>query len=229
MAVFVLVPGAGGQAAYWTLLVPELRRRGHQVITVDIAGNDPALGLPEYAQIVDRAIDGQAGVVLVAQSLGGFTAPMVSQPVAMIVLLNAMIPEPGETPGQWGDATGSGKARRAADEAAGRSGEFDIETYFLHDVPTEARAVLAAAGPPREPAETPFRQPCAFRHWPDIPIRVLIGADDRCFPAEFQRRLAQERLGIDADEIPGGHLVALSNPAGLADRLHAYAAELPGP
>jgi hypothetical protein len=55
---------------------------------------------------------------------------------------------------------------------------------------------------------------------------VLAGADDRFFPAEFQRRVAKERLGIDADQIPGGHLVALSNPAGLADRLTSYAAEL---
>jgi Alpha/beta hydrolase family len=226
MTTFVLVPGAGGQAAYWALLVPELRRRGHEAIAVDIAQNDPALGLPEYARIVDRAIGGQPGVVLVAQSLGGFTAPMVSRPVAMIVLLNAMIPEPGETPGQWGDATGSGEARRAADEAAGRSGEFDAETYFLHDLPGEARSVLEAAGPPREPADTPWRQPCAFRHWPDVPIKVLIGADDRLFPAGFQRRIAKSRLGVDADEIHGGHLVALSNPVGLADRLHAYATGL---
>jgi len=188
MATFVLVPGAGGQAAHWALLVPELRRRGHQVIAVEIAGNDPALGLPEYAQIVDRAIGGRPGVVLVAQSLAGFTAPMIRQPVAMIVLLNAMIPEPGETPGEWWDTTGSGAARRATDEAAGRSGEFDIETHFLHDLPAEARAVLAAAGPPREPADTPFRQPCAFQRWPDVPIKVLLGAGDRLFPAESNQR-----------------------------------------
>jgi hypothetical protein len=55
---------------------------------------------------------------------------------------------------------------------------------------------------------------------------VLIGADDRCFPAAFQRRIAKDRLGIDADEIAGGHLVALSNPAGLAAQLDAYVAEL---
>jgi len=180
--------GAGGQAAHWALLVPELRRRGHQVIAVEIAGNDPALGLPEYDQIIDRAIGGRPGVVLVAQSLAGFTAPMIRQPVAMIVLLNAMIPEPGETPGEWWDTTGSGAARRAADEAAGRSGEFDIETHFLHDLPAEARAVLVAAGPPREPADTPFRQPCAFQRWPDVPIKVLIGVGDRLFPAESNQR-----------------------------------------
>ena len=228
VATFVLVPGAGGLAAYWALLVPELRRRGHKAIAVDIAENDPPPGLQEYARIVDRAIGGRVSVVLVAQSLAGFTAPMVSRPVAMIVLLNAMIPEPWETPGQWGDATGSGTVRRAADEAAGRSGKFDVETHFLHDLPAEARAVLAAAVPPREPARTLFLQPCAFLHWPDVPIKVLIGADDRVFPAGFQRRIAKARLGVDADEIGGGHLVALSNPVGLADRLHAYATGPPG-
>ena len=31
---------------------------------------------------------------------------------------------------------------------------------------------------------------------------------------------------IEADEIAGGHLVALSNPAGLTQLLHTYAAEV---
>ncbi len=100
MAFFVLVPGAGGQAAYWALLVPELERRGHQATAVDIAEDGPALGLPDYARIVGQAIGDRREVVLVAQSMGGFTAPMVGKPVAMIVLLNAMIPDPGETPGR---------------------------------------------------------------------------------------------------------------------------------
>lgn len=226
MATFVLIPGAGGQAVYWDLLVPELRRRGHRTVAVDIAQDDPALGLPEYARIVERAIDDHRDVVLVAQSLGGFTAPMVRAPARMIVLLNAMIPLPGETPGDWWDHTDSGPARRAADEAAGRSGEFDVETHFLHDLLPNARAVLVAAGPPREPADTVFGQPCAFERWPEVPIKVLVGRDDRLFPAAFQRRVARDRLGIEADEISGGHLVALSNPAGLADRLDGYAREL---
>jgi pimeloyl-ACP methyl ester carboxylesterase len=103
MSTFVLIPGAGGNAEYWSLLVRELERRGHEAIAVDIPEQDPALGLPEYADIVVAAIDGRDGVVLVAQSLGGFTAPMVATrvPVAMIVLVNAMIPLPGETPGAW--------------------------------------------------------------------------------------------------------------------------------
>jgi hypothetical protein len=51
---------------------------------------------------------------------------------------------------------------------------------------------------------------------------VLVGRDDRFFPAPFQRRVAEERLGITPDEMPGGHCLALSRPAELADRLVAY-------
>jgi pimeloyl-ACP methyl ester carboxylesterase len=223
MSTFVLIPGAGGNAEYWSLLVRELERRGHEAIAVDIPEQDPALGLPEYADIVVAAIDGRDGVVLVAQSLGGFTAPMVATrvPVAMIVLVNAMIPLPGETPGAWWDDVESGAARRAADAAAGRDGAFDLETYFLHDLSDEARAVLFAR-PAYEPSNTPFDQPCEFERWPDVPTKVLIGADDRFFPANFQRRVAKDRLGLDADEIPGGHLVALSNPEAVADQLVGY-------
>jgi hypothetical protein len=34
--------------------------------------------------------------------------------------------------------------------------------------------------------------------------------------------VSPEIVRKDVDEIPGGHLVALSNPRGLADRLLAY-------
>jgi alkanesulfonate monooxygenase SsuD/methylene tetrahydromethanopterin reductase-like flavin-dependent oxidoreductase (luciferase family) len=56
----------------------------------------------------------------------------------------------------------------------------------------------------------------------NIPIHVLAGRDDRFFPIEFQRRVARERLRKEVEEIPGGHLVALSNAEGLTERLLAY-------
>jgi pimeloyl-ACP methyl ester carboxylesterase len=222
LSAFVLIPGAGGARWYWHLLIPGLERLGHEAIAVDIREDDPALGLPEYADRVRAAIGERDDVVLVAQSLGGFTASMVAAdtPVSMIVLVNAMIPLPGETPGEWWGTTGSEDARRANDEAAGRSTEFDEQTHFLHDI--DPAVAASGASEQRAPSPTPFGQPCAFERWPDVPIHVVVGRGDRFFPADFQRAVARDRLSIEADEIAGGHLVALSNPSGLAAQLQSY-------
>jgi pimeloyl-ACP methyl ester carboxylesterase len=48
---------------------------------------------------------------------------------------------------------------------------------------------------------------------------VLAGRDDRLFPVDFQRRVAQERIGAELQTLPGGHLNALSEPAAVADAL----------
>lgn len=119
MSVFVLIPGAGGAAWYWHRVVPELRARGHEVVAVELPGADESAGLPEYTDAVVAAVGDHDDVVVVAQSMGGFTAPMVCArvPVALLVLVNAMIPLPGETPGAWWDNTGSQEARVAAAEA----------------------------------------------------------------------------------------------------------------
>jgi pimeloyl-ACP methyl ester carboxylesterase len=60
--------------------------------------------------------------------------------------------------------------------------------------------------------------------WPDTPTRYLLCRDDRMFPAAWARRHARERLGIEPDEIDGGHYVSLSRPRELADRLVTYGA-----
>jgi pimeloyl-ACP methyl ester carboxylesterase len=216
---FVLIPGAGGSAWYWHRVVPLLEAAGHDAIAVDLPGDDERAGLDVYAErVVDAAI-AHHDVVLVPQSLGGFTAPLVCQrtPVKALVFVNAMIPNPGETAGEWWGNTGSDQARRDAAERAGYAAEFDIDTYFLHDVPP----AVAQAGAPhvRQEAKIVFTEPCRFTSWPRVPIRVLAGTDDRFFPVDFQRRIARARLGLDVEELPGGHLVALSNPDGLVERL----------
>jgi len=222
MASFVLVPGSGGMAWYWHRTVPLMRAAGHEPIAVDLPGDDRLAGLATYADIVTRAIAEQSDVVLVAQSLAGFTVPLVCAraPVRMVVFVNAMIPKPGEAAGAWWGATEAVEAREQAAARRGYATQSDVETYFLHDVPRD----VLRTGPqqPREEAETVFAEPCRFERWPDIPFRVLAGRDDRFFPIEFQRRVARERLAKEVEEIPGGHLVALSNAEGLTERLLAY-------
>lgn len=222
-STFVLVPGAGGNASYWSRLADELTRRGHAAVGVDLPEDDPSLDLGDWAALVDAATPSGGDVIGVFQSLGGFLAPLVRSPLRAIVLLNAMIPRPGETPDEWWGATGSGEAMRANDLAAGRDPEFDLERHFFHDLDDEARAALFA-DEPREPSSKAMGSTAAFERWPDVPTHVLAGRDDRFFPLEFQRRIARERLGLDVDEVPGGHLAAVSNPAAVADRLLGYAA-----
>jgi pimeloyl-ACP methyl ester carboxylesterase len=227
---FILVPGAGGSAWYWHLVAPKLRRRGHKAVPVALPAADDAAGLPEYAAAVVRAIGRRKPrrVALVAQSLAGFVAPLVCEQVsvALLVLVNAMIPAPGETPGAWWRNTRYGQAKRKQNRRDGREADapFDPLVDFFHDVPQPVTDAALAQGEPRQ-SDTVFASPCDFESWPAVPTRVLVGRDDRFLPAELQRRVARKRLGISADEMPGGHLVALSQPDELTARLVAYAAE----
>ncbi|HEY6737547.1 MAG TPA: alpha/beta hydrolase [Actinopolymorphaceae bacterium] len=218
-----------GEAWYGHRLEPELRRNGHDVVAVDLPADDDSAGLEEYARVVVDAAEtlpGDAGpLVLVAQSMGAFTAPLVCQhvPVDLMVLVAAMSPATGEAPGDWWSNTGQIEAQRAMAEREGRptDGEFDPVALFLHDLPEEVQAE-ALRNPPRDQSGTPFARPWPLDRWPDVPTRFVLARDDRLFPAEFQRRIVPERLGIVPDEIDGGHLVALSRPVELADRLDAY-------
>lgn len=58
-------------------------------------------------------------------------------PVERLVLLNAMIPAPGESGHDWWVNTGQDAARRELDPLEGRSPDapFDPLVYFFHDVP----------------------------------------------------------------------------------------------
>ncbi len=216
---FVLIPGAGGMASYWHRVAPLLEEADHEAIAVELPGDDETRGLPEYADLVMRAIGDRTNVVLVASSLAGFTAPIVCarKPVRMLVFVNAMIPEPGETAGAWWGNTGAVAARVEAAHLDGYSADFDVPTYFLHDVP---EAVLRDGPSEQRPeANVVFGQPCRFERWPSIPIQVIASTEDRFFPLEFQRRVARDRLKLEPETLPGGHLVALSNPEGLASLL----------
>jgi pimeloyl-ACP methyl ester carboxylesterase len=160
--------------------------------------------------------------------MAGFTAPMVCErlSVDLLVLLNAMVPKPGESPGDWWSVTGHARARaeQAARDGRTLADDPDRLDAFFHDVPPDVTAAALARGLPDQ-SGTPFKRPWPLRAWPDVPIRVLQGRDDRFFPVEFQRRIAEDRLGITPDEMSGGHLVALSRPQELAERLETYRIE----
>ena len=225
-STFVLIPGAGGDAFYWHRVVPALHARGHDAIAVDLPSGDDGAGLADYAGAVVAAIGDRAGVILVAQSMAAFSAPLVCARVAVerLLLVAPMIPAPGETAGAWWDASGQTAARRANEAGEGRDPDapFDLMTTFLHDVPREVVDALLARPEPRQ-SGTPFGEPWPLAAWPGVPTRVVLGRHDRLFPLAFARRLARERLGVEPDVIDSGHLPALAAPGPLADWLLAAA------
>jgi pimeloyl-ACP methyl ester carboxylesterase len=221
---YVLVPGAGGAAAYWGPVTAELGRRGHEAIAVDLPGDDDNAGLPEYVDAIATAAGDRPEVVLVGQSMGAFSASLAAPrlPTSLLVLVNAMVPAPGETPGEWWDNVGQPKAKRDNDIREGRDpdADFDLATYFLHDTPPELVDEVWATS--RTEASAAFGTPWTLPAWPDVRTKVVTGRDDRFFPLDFQLRLSRQRLGIEPDVLAGGHLMALSHPVELADLLESY-------
>jgi pimeloyl-ACP methyl ester carboxylesterase len=222
MATFVCIHGAGGRASFWDLVAAELRAAGHEVVAMDLPCDDDTAGLTAYADaVVDAIGDRRDDLVLVAQSLGGFTAPLVADrvPVDLIVLVTAMIPKPGETGGEWWGNVGQAQAVAALDLP-----DDSEETLFLHDVPPE---VLAASEPPRAQSGRVMEDPWPLDAWPDVPTRFLLCMDDRFFPPEWMRGVVRDRLGIECDEIPGSHCAFLSQPEAMARALLRACDELP--
>ena len=228
MANYALIPGAGGDAWYWHRVVAELQARGHEALAVGLPASDDRAGWTEYADAIVRAIGDRTPVVLVAQSLAGFSAPLVCGRVTvdLLILLNAMIPSPGETGEAWWSDTGQETAQREYLATIGLTPKAaeDPGVLYFHDVPADAKAEAFERGEPTQ-SMTPMKQPWPLEAWPAVPTRVLAGRDDRLFPAPFQQRVARERLGLAANEMAGGHLVALSRPAELVERLESFRAQ----
>lgn len=224
MATYVLIHGAGSDSWYWHLVVPELQARGHTTVAVDLPSDDDSAGWDEYADAVVDAVGDRPDLVVVGQSLAGFTAPMVCErlPARLMILVAGMIPRPGETGGEWWANTGHEEAMRARamSDGYGPVSYEDAEVLFVHDVPPDLAA--ESLHHVRDQSGTPFGQPWPLAAWPDVPTRLLTCREDRFFPDDFMRQVALDRLGLVPDEMAGGHLPALARPADLAERLHRY-------
>jgi SAM-dependent methyltransferase len=224
LSTFVLIHGAGDVGWYWHLVEAELRARGHDVVAPDLPGDDESLELSDYADAVVEAVADRRDLVVVAQSFGGFTAPLVAVrlPVDALVFVAGMVPSPGEAPDDWWGKTGHRRAVNAqAARDGGLTGNEDPYVCFYHDVPREL-AAQALSKERAHPSAACGASPWPLEAMPDVPIHFVLCTEDRLFPPDFLRRVVAERLGIVPDEIAAGHCVALSRPRELADILEGY-------
>ena len=215
MATYAWVHGAGDVGWYWHLVERELRARGHRTVAPDLPVEDDEASLLDNARVVVEAIgsthdDGE--LIVVGQSYGGWIAPIVADlaNADRLVLVAPMIAQPGETTDDMWAATGW----RMAEDEDGTIG------LFYHDV--EPALAAEAMSKERRQSETAGREPWPLEAWPDVPTRVVIGSEDRFFPADWLRGVVRDRLGIEPDELPTGHTPALSRPGELVELLESY-------
>ncbi|MFK3679439.1 alpha/beta fold hydrolase [Microbacterium sp. NPDC090218] len=224
MSAFILIHGGGDVGWSWHLVAAELEARGHEAFAPDLPADDDSLTLEDYADAVAAAVGARQDLMVVGHSFGAFTAPLVAERLSadLLVLVAGMIPAPGESPERWWADSGyvaAAEAQSALD--GGLTGNDDPYISFYQDVPRE----LADEAMRRErahPSQAAMEAPWPLTSWPDVPTRFIVCADDRFFPAAFLRGLALDRLGVVADEIPGGHCAMLSRPAEMAEMLLSY-------
>jgi pimeloyl-ACP methyl ester carboxylesterase len=146
--------------------------------------------------------------VIVAHSFGGFSASLAAArlPTRLLVYASAMIPSAAEKGEDWFAHTGWQVTAE------------DFGALFYSDIqPREEASVFE-----RRQSATPGSQPWPLSGLPRVPTRAVIFADDRFFSAEFMRGVILDRLGIEADTVPGGHMAMISHPDELASLLASY-------
>lgn len=214
VTTFAIAHGAADVGWSWHLVVAELERLGHKAVAPDLPCEDDSATFSDYADTLVTAVGEADDVVVVGHSLGGFTATLAAERLGarMLVFVSAMVPRFGESADEWWEASGYTDVPPF---------EGDEVALYLADVEPElaAEALRRSRGQSGRPMGVPW--PLEDR--PAAETRYIALSDDRFFPAGFTRAMARERLGIEADEMPGSHCVYLSRPAELAERLVGYA------
>jgi pimeloyl-ACP methyl ester carboxylesterase len=226
MATFGLVHGAWHGAWCWDLLIPELERRGHSAIAMDLPCEDHAATFLDYAEGVTAALGGSSDVVLVGHSMAGITIPLVAlrRPVRMLVFLCALVPDevgvvaapdaPETHPVGAFDALvrdEDGSHHWPSAEAAART--------LYQDCPPELTAWAYSKLRRQQTALWDGLGP--LDRWPDVPVVSLHCRDDRAISTAWCRWIARSRFGIESRELPGDHSPMLGRPAALAEALIA--------
>ena len=148
----------------------------------DLPIEDDQATLSDHAAVVLDAIGtmgGEGELVVVGQSYGGYVAPIVAERVAadLLVLVAAMIPQPGESADEMWEATGW-------DMPPG-----DTIAVFYHDV--DPALAAAAMSHERRQSSSTSGEPWPLTAWPDVPTRFILCRDDRFFkPAGCARSCA---------------------------------------
>ena len=176
MVTFGLVHGAYHGSWCWERLTPELERQGHRVLTVELPTEDPQAGAAEYAAVALTAFGGAGDdLVVVGQSLGGLTIPLIAaaRPVRRLIFVAGMLPRPGKSheevvsaepdmvlPGPEGGAyRGPGGETRWRPEAAAHWFFADVAAWAASRLRGQCWKITREVTPLSAWPAVPWRQP----------------------------------------------------------------------
>lgn len=227
---FALVHGAYHGPWCWDLLEPELLRRGHSVVAVDMPIEDPGAGTGAYADAATAAIQDMERPIVVGHSMGGLVIPLVAtvRPVARLVFLAGFLPDPGSS-------LADQRSREAIDPDFEPSaveftdlggGVFEVggqtaTEMFFYDIPPTLRDWAVSRLRPQGYVFMDETTP--LETWPDCESDYIVCRDDHAINPDWGRNVASKRLGVRPFELDGGHSPFLGRPSELADLLTVIA------
>jgi pimeloyl-ACP methyl ester carboxylesterase len=222
MSLFCLVHGSTQNASCWDMLIPELERRGHEIVRMNLPANEPDASATRYAEVIAAAIPADRDdAIVVAHSASGLFLPLVPQTrhVRRLVFLAAVIPQLGKS---LRDQVNDDNTMFNP-EWLGKDPTKDAQLalkFLFHDCsPDHSSRALTTMR--LMFARQALLEICPLTVWPAVPSSYILCTEDRAIQPQWSRRAARERLGVDPIELPGGHCPYASRPAELADALIA--------
>ncbi len=104
---------------------------------------------------------------------------------------------------------------------------WDADTAIRVMYPRLPRAVARGQAERLRAGASPVGPYPLERH-PAVPTSLVCTTEDEFFTPEWERYVAQELLGVEPIELPGGHFPMLEQPDQLTDVLDRLAAEAIG-
>ncbi|PYY05316.1 MAG: alpha/beta hydrolase [Acidobacteria bacterium] len=217
MSLFCLVHGSTENAAGWDLLVPELESQGQRAVRAELPTDDPQADAGRYADAILSAIPADAeDVLLVGHSGSGYLLPLVAaqRSVRRMVFLAAMLPEIGKSFLEQLRADPTILNPEWIGKDPSRDDRAAID-FLFHDCPPEV-AKWALTTLIRLPLERVANEVYPLQEWPGVASSYIVCSQDRTINAEWSRRTARERLGVNPIELESGHCPHVSQPKKLA-------------
>lgn len=220
----VLVHGAFADASSWSGVVTRLQQRGYLVVAPAVALRGLTSDSAYLANFLSQ-VDGP--VVLVGHSYGGAVisnAATTAPNVRALVFVNGFATEQGEVlskveSGSTDSALNSALKQFTYPDGSAKADEVVVDPakfrdVFAGDLPPEQAALFAATQRPA--ATAAFSEPAGAPAWKSLPSWAVVSTGDKAAGTDITRSMAQ-RAGATITELPGSHLIMVSQPDVVTD------------